>query len=86
MVKENLFFRFEFFYLIGFHFVGNAETTELFKCKRPSTVCCASKELVHETLSQLLQSQPTPQIGYADSTQKIAETTEVNLNQGEGLK
>lgn len=38
--------------------------TDLFKCKRSTTTCCANKELVHEKLAQLYFNQPIPPHGF----------------------
>lgn len=87
--------------MVSFSFAGNAEVTDLFKCKRSTTTCCANKELVHETLAQLYFNQPIPPHGHDtflshdafpshghDTSQKYEEhesDEDSQLNKGEGL-
>ncbi|XP_031626166.1 protein masquerade-like [Contarinia nasturtii] len=73
--------------LVRFTCYGNAEITDLFKCRRPTTVCCAAKEVVHETLFAIYQNEPIPLGVHShshghDSAQKIGDT---DLNKGEEL-
>ncbi|XP_055320692.1 protein masquerade-like [Sitodiplosis mosellana] len=76
--------------LIRFTCYGNAEITDLFKCKRPTTICCTSKELVHETLAQLYFNQPIPPHGHEpflshsyDTLQKYEEPDSNESNDSE---
>lgn len=80
---------------ILFRSKGTAEITDLFKCKRTTTSCCANSNVVHETLAQLYHNQPIPPHGHDaflshsyDSMQKYGEHTgskEGELNEGEGF-
>lgn len=39
------------YFIIDYN-VGNAEMTEIFKCRKPGTKCCAPKSLIREALGQ----------------------------------
>lgn len=43
-------------------FLGNAEMTDVFKCKKPGTKCCSPKTLIRE-------------VGHKDEPQNILKTT-----------
>lgn len=62
-------------------FVGNADMTDVFKCRKSGTKCCAPKSLIKETISgkdEVTEKETTeaPKINYA--TEKPVITCELS--------
>lgn len=71
-------FIFVLWVLVNYFFTGNAEMSDLFKCKKPGTKCCAPKSSIKEIMDKndgdLSEKESVTQsttITYAPPTSKV---------------